>query len=943
MKLLLLSSTLFFYIFGYSTADDEPVSYRLIEHQTPKKYILDLEFKKEIFEGTSVDFNGSLTINFMVARSIQSIQFHAPVTIKSKQFIDNQTYPVPIEEETFDPVTHIYTITAKEKLNYTHDYTLIIEYSSTINTGSMTGVYRSSYVDEVGNTQYFVATHFQPTYARFAFPSFDEPKMKATFLISIIYPKGLTALGNAVQAGETIEIDDYYEKVTFKETPVMSTYLVGFILSKLTCSKGKDINNSIPYQVCSRQELEGDRTLALDLGPPFVQRLENITALNYSDHLLGKLDQVAIPGYTANYMENWGLTTYRESSLLWNTRESSIAYRNKAMDLFLELAHNWFGNLETASWWDYTFLNLGFSRFYQYHAAAEVDEFKSWELENQFVIDQLQSSLKLDALSSASALSYPVETPPEILTKFNTLAYSKAASIIRMAQHVMGPENFQKGVRYFLPIYNGSVIIPIYVWNQLGVFTTRDMMPSTENLNGAMTSWTEKAGFPLVTVTAKGNNIVLTQQRFLYSGEEDFTEWYVPITYTLSEDFNKFENTTTKVWLTPGTSQTLYDILEENEWIILNNQQVGYYRVNYDNSLWEKVKNLLVTNHTSIHVLNRAQIVDDLLNLARANILDYSYAFDIIKYLKYETEYYPWHSAITNFNYLLMQLGEDSVLGSEISSMVLELTESIYESLSFTEVNPEDQVYILKLLTISNAVCKFAEQSCISNAKDLFEQYKAGTGVDKNLRGFVYCNALRYSDSATSDWNFLWESLQSETLTSERETIITALGCTKDTAVLKHYLDQSLSSSSGINLDDVPNVWFAVYTGSSEGVDVAFDYLYENYTKMASYYPSADSILISVIERFTNEEQLKKLETFISQGNVESSVKALAQSALKSFKERLEWVVNIKDDLLDYFEIYAEDTTEDAITTPGNANMVGLSFVKLVAVVVLSKLFKIFL
>lgn len=68
------------------------------------------------------------------------------------------------------------------------------------------------------------------------------------------------------------------------------------------------------------------------------------------------------------------------------------------------------------------------------------------------------------------------------------------------------------------------------------------------------------------------------QQRFLYSGE-DLTEWCVPITYTLSEDIEKFQNTTTKVWLTPGTSQTLHGVLEENEWIILNNQQVGKYHV----------------------------------------------------------------------------------------------------------------------------------------------------------------------------------------------------------------------------------------------------------------------------------------------------------------------------------------------------------------------------
>lgn len=92
-----------------------------------------------------------------------------------------------------------------------------------------------------------------------------------------------------------------------------------------------------------------------------------------------------------------------------------------------------------------------------------------------------------------------------------------------------------------------------------------------------------------------------------------------------------------------------------------------------------------------------------------------------------ETEYYPWYSAIINFNYLLSQLGEDSVVGAEIASMVLELLQNIYKSLSFDDVDPDDQVYIIKLLKISNTACKLGEESCISKVKDLFSNFKAGT------------------------------------------------------------------------------------------------------------------------------------------------------------------------------------------------------------------------
>lgn len=100
------------------------------------------------------------------------------------------------------------------------------------------------------------------------------------------------------------------------------------------------------------------------------------------------------------------------------------------------------------------------------------------------------------------------------------------------------------------------------------------------------------------------------------------------------------------------------DLLEINlgpdnvAFYLLNTQQVGYYRVNYDIVNWNAIKETLKKDVNAIHVLNRAQIVDDLFNLAEAGYLDYGFTFDILEYLTEETEYQPWKSALRGLDQL---------------------------------------------------------------------------------------------------------------------------------------------------------------------------------------------------------------------------------------------------------------------------------------------------
>ena len=101
---------------------------------------------------------------------------------------------------------------------------------------------------------------------------------------------------------------------------------------------------------------------------------------------LPKQDLIAIPDFGAGAMENWGLITYRETSLLYSPERSSASSQQwVAVVVAHELAHQWFGNLVTMQWWNDLWLNEGFASWMEYKGVAETQP--GWAMEEQFWVN----------------------------------------------------------------------------------------------------------------------------------------------------------------------------------------------------------------------------------------------------------------------------------------------------------------------------------------------------------------------------------------------------------------------------------------------------------------------------------------------------------------------------------------------------------------------------
>ena len=137
---------------------------------------------------------------------------------------------------------------------------------------------------------------------------------------------------------------------------------------------------------------------------------------------------IAIPDFGAGAMENWGLITYRETSLLFSDRETSAdAKQWIAIVVAHELAHQWFGNLVTMRWWNDLWLNEGFASWMEYRGVEHIRP--DWRMMDQFFFDMIAPALDLDSLTTSHPISVDVKDPKEIEAIFDKISYKKASTM----------------------------------------------------------------------------------------------------------------------------------------------------------------------------------------------------------------------------------------------------------------------------------------------------------------------------------------------------------------------------------------------------------------------------------------------------------------------------------------------------------------------------------
>ncbi|KAJ8940805.1 hypothetical protein NQ318_007891 [Aromia moschata] len=759
-------------------------------------------------------------------------------------------------------------------------YTVDIKFAGQL-LNNLVGLYRTDYVDMAGNTKWLATTHFQPIYARRVFPCFDEPKFKAPFEISIARRTNMTALNNTIGW-----VWDH-----FHQTPPMSTYIVAFTISDFEYVSSNSTTPGPVVKVWGPKENLPQAHNALDVTHELLPFFEDYFGIKYP---LPKLDLVIIPNFGKSAMENWGLISFRKSSILFNKNLKSIKTKSFILaKVAHELAHQWFGNLVTMEWWSDLWLNEGFGTFMAEVAITKLRP--KWHAYSSIKVRDTYNTLYLDTLKSTHSIQTEIKSNAQIEQIFETIIYQKGSSILKMLNYTLTEDVFKGGMQEYLKQYSYQSSCQDDLW---AVFTrtaqNESILPSTVTVKALMNSWSTQSGYPYVTIVrnyssaeAIINQTKMTEDTNVTSG----ALWYVPVTYITKEDsdvkFTWLENVRQTTLDMNGTSNT--------SWVLLNIEETGFFRVNYDARNWRLLVQQLRRGPDKIPVANRGQLIDDAFQLANAGFLNYTVAFDLVKYLHItEQNYIPWYSALRNLEELRVIISNYEYSGM-YDNFLLKLVKPMYLELGTVERIHDTQNEKLLRLHLITSACKLRYSQCITWARNQYYEWMQQPNPDEtnpiplDYRFIVQCSAIK--SGGPVEWDFLWNrTLSPHIAPTDLQTAYLSLGCTYDPWLINRYLEYSLAGN--VSLGYVPYVWRSI--NHPVGVRTGFQFLRLNWDRIYQTYEDVylvfSSIFHDFVSQLSTEIDLEDLTTFykLHQSDL-TSISTILQSTVDRMKVRIKW------------------------------------------------------
>lgn len=853
---------------------------------------------------TTLDFTGVARIELDVHRDTSTIVLHAKQMRISNAVLLAPEGVRPLRVLEYPPF-HQLALMSDSALTKGRRYEVHLEFAANL-SDSYHGFYKSSYRTSSGEVRVMASTQFEATFARGAFPCFDEPAFKANFTIRIIREPRHISVSN-MPLVKTVALPGGLLEDHFDITVKMSTYLVAYIVSDFL-SVSKTTQHGVKISVYAVPEKIDQTAFALDAAVKLLDFYDDYFDIPYP---LPKQDLAAIPDFQSGAMENWGLTTYRETGLLFDPEKSSASDKLGLTKVIAhELAHQWFGNLVTMEWWNDLWLNEGFAKFMEYislditYPELQVDD---------FFLGKCFEAMEVDSLTSSHPVSTHVETPTQIQEMFDDVSYDKGACILNMLRDFLTPEAFEIGIIRYLKRYSYQNTVSSHLWESLtnicdsddldeGRIQHKEFCSKRNSQSGAskwfsgdeldvraiMDTWTLQEGFPLVTVEVRGREVRLSQERYLRTDDPSLTEgflWQIPLTYMTSA------SNTIHRFLLKTKTDVLY-LPEEVDWVKFNVDMSGYYMVHYAGEGWNSIIKLLHHNHTALTANDRASLIQNVFQLVSVGKVRLDTALELSLYLSKETEIMAVTQGFGELVplYKLMEKRDMAALENQMKGYIVDLFRGLIDKQQWTDSGSVSERVLRSYLLLFSCVRNY--EPCVTKATELFNKWKESDGkmslpVDITMAVFVI------GARSPEGWDFLLEKYRHSLQMSVKSRMKTAMAVSPLQDKLKWMMAESLRGEV-MKTQDLPDVIVSV-SKNPHGYKLAWDFLRANWHTLVKKFDLGSStvsyLVTGVTNQYSTREMLDEVKGFFSSLTEEtgSEMRCIRQT-YETIEDNIRWM-----------------------------------------------------
>ena len=339
------------------------------------------------------------------------------------------------------------------------------------------------FVDPVDKSVYLY-TQFEVADSRRMFTVFEQPDLKATYAFTVTAPDDWQVVSNQ-PTPEPEKLDLGRARWAFPATERMSSYITALVAGPYHRVDGEYRHDDrvIPLALYCRaslaQHLDADALLDdTRAGFGFFERVFD------TPYPFAKYDQLFVPEFNSGAMENAGCVTHNED-YVFRSRVPQVSYERRAVTILHEMAHMWFGDLVTMTWWNDLWLNESFAEWASTLAAAEATQWTSaW---TTFANTDKTWAYRQDQLPSTHPIAAEINDLEDVEVNFDGITYAKGAAVLKQLAAWVGRDEFLEGIRRYFATF---------AW---GNTTLADLLGKLEETSGRdlkawSAEWLETAG-----------------------------------------------------------------------------------------------------------------------------------------------------------------------------------------------------------------------------------------------------------------------------------------------------------------------------------------------------------------------------------------------------------------------------------------------------------------